>query len=143
MPEPDTAPPVEGVLECALYARDLQETTAFYRDILGLRLLLETPRLVAFDAGGQSVLLVFQQGATSADIVDERGTIPGHDSAGRLHFALAIAASDLEVWRARLAKAGVALTGEYRWPLGGVSLYFSDPDGAVVEPATPGVWSTR
>jgi catechol 2,3-dioxygenase-like lactoylglutathione lyase family enzyme len=137
------APSIEGLLETALYARDLKRTTAFYRDVLGLRSLLETPRLSALDAGRQSLLLVFQQGETSADIVDSRGTIPGHDSAGRLHFALAIAQADIDAWRERLASRGIALAGEYRWPAGGTSLYFADPDGAVVELATPGLWPTR
>ena len=137
------APTTEGVLETSLYARDLAKTAAFYREILGLRILIDTPRLVAFDAGRQSVLLVFQRGATETDITDARGTIPGHDGAGRLHFALAIAAEDLDVWQVRLARSGVVLTGEYRWPAGGTSLYFSDPDGAVVELATPGMWATR
>jgi catechol 2,3-dioxygenase-like lactoylglutathione lyase family enzyme len=137
------APAIDGIVETALYARDLKRTTAFYRDIMGLPLLLETPRLAAFDAGRQTVLLVFQQGDTSADIVDARGTIPGHEGAGRLHFALAISAAGLDAWRIRLASAGIALTGEYRWPAGATSLYFSDPDGAVVELATPGLWATR
>jgi catechol-2,3-dioxygenase len=143
MKELGVAPAIEGVLESSLYARDLATTAAFYREALGLRVLLDSPRLVAFDAGRQSVLLVFQHGATEADVTNERGTIAGHDGAGRLHFALAIAADDLAAWRTRLAKAGIALTGEYRWPAGGTSLYLSDPDGAVVELATPGLWPTR
>jgi catechol 2,3-dioxygenase-like lactoylglutathione lyase family enzyme len=140
---PNPAPAIHGVLESSLYATDLARTAAFYRDLLGLRPLLETPRLIAFDAGNASVLLVFQHGATEADSVEARGTIPGHDGAGRLHLALAIAADDLPTWRARLEAAGVALTGEYAWPAGGTSLYFHDPDGAVVELATPGLWPTR
>jgi catechol 2,3-dioxygenase-like lactoylglutathione lyase family enzyme len=29
-----------------------------------------------------------------------------------------------------------------KWPRGGESLYFRDPDGLAVELATPGVWET-
>jgi catechol 2,3-dioxygenase-like lactoylglutathione lyase family enzyme len=68
--------------------------------------------------------------------------IPGHDGAGRLHLAFAIGASEKEEWRARLAAAGVEMLGEYCWPRGGVSIYFADPDGHVVELATPGLWAT-
>jgi catechol 2,3-dioxygenase-like lactoylglutathione lyase family enzyme len=138
MPEP--APPIEGILETSLYARDLKQTASFYRDLFGFRTLVDSPRLVAFEIAGRSVLLVFQAGATESDSVDPRGTIPGHDGRGRLHFALSIPGADLDVWRSRLIERGVALVGEYRWQRGGASLYFHDPDGAVVELATPGLW---
>ena len=134
------APPIEGVLETSLYAADLARTAAFYREVLGLRALFDTPRLVAFNVADRSVLLVFQAGATEADVTEPRGVIPGHDGRGRLHFALSIAAADLDAWRARLRVKGVAIAGEYRWPRGGTSLYFRDPDGALVEFATPGLW---
>jgi len=136
----DDGPAVEGVLETSLYARDLARTAAFYRRVFGFPTLVDSPRLVAFDIAGRSVLLVFQAGATEEDVQEARGIIPGHDGAGRLHFALSIAAADLDAWRARLAEAGVAVAGEYAWPRGGRSLYFRDPDGAVVELATPGLW---
>jgi catechol 2,3-dioxygenase-like lactoylglutathione lyase family enzyme len=136
----EPAPPIEGVLETSLYARSLDETAAFYRDLFGFKTLVASARLVAFDIAGRSVLLVFQAGATEEDAIDARGTIPGHDGRGRLHFALSVASADLEAWRARLRGRGIAIVGEYRWPRGGVSLYFHDPDGAVVELATPGLW---
>ena len=138
--EARAAPPLAGLLETSLYAHDLKRTAAFYRDLLGAKTLVDSPRLVAFDIAGHGVLLVFQAGATEADTVDQRGRIPGHGGAGRLHLALSIAAADLEAWRARLAERHIEISGEYRWPRGGVSLYFQDPDGALVELATPGLW---
>ena len=137
---PDPAPPITGLLETSVYAGDVKRTADFYRDLFGFKTLVDSPRLVAFEVADRHVLLVFQRGATEADVADPRGTIPGHDGAGRLHLALSIAASDLETWRARLAQRKIALAGEYRWPRGGTSLYFRDPDGALVELATPGLW---
>jgi catechol 2,3-dioxygenase-like lactoylglutathione lyase family enzyme len=136
----DPAPWVEGLLETSLYAADVGLTAAFYRDLFGFKTLVDSPRLVAFEVAGRHVLLVFQQGATEADVVEARGTIPGHDGRGRLHLALSIASNDLDAWRARLAARDIAIVGEYRWPRGGTSLYFRDPDGALVELATPGLW---
>ena len=136
----DPIPPIEGLLETSLYAADAARTAAFYRGLFGFRALVESPRLVALEVAGRHVLLVFQQGATEADVVEPRGVIPGHDGRGRLHLALSIAAADLDRWRARLADRGVPLEGEYRWPRGGTSLYFRDPDGSLVELATPGLW---
>ena len=140
MPDRGSLPQVDGLLETSLYARDLKRTAAFYRNLIGLRALVDSPRLVAFDVAGRSVLLVFQAGSTEDDIVEPRGQIPGHGGRGRPHLALSIAAEELEAWRKRLAECGVAIVGEYRWPRGGISLYFRDPDEALVEFATPGLW---
>ena len=137
MPDP---PPVDGLLETSLYARELKRTAAFYRELFEFKALVNSPRLVAFEVAAKHVLLVFQAGATEVDVVEARGVIPGHDGQGRLHLALSIAASDLETWRERLAEKRIAIAGEYRWPRGGTSLYFRDPDGALVELATPGLW---
>jgi catechol 2,3-dioxygenase-like lactoylglutathione lyase family enzyme len=134
------APRIDGLLETALYVADLDRATAFYEQILGLRVMLRSPRLVALDAGRQGVLLLFLAGATSADLVEAGGTIPGHEGTGRLHMAFAIPVEDLDAWRARLAASGVALTGEMAWARGGTSLYVTDPDGHVIELATPGLW---
>jgi catechol 2,3-dioxygenase-like lactoylglutathione lyase family enzyme len=134
------APEIQGLLETSLYARDLERTAAFYRDLFGLTPLVDSPRLVALEIAQRSVLLVFQAGATDRDVVDRRGTIPGHDGRGRLHLALSINAQDLDAWRKRLAERGVDIVGDYRWPRGGVSLYMRDPDDALVELATPGLW---
>lgn len=133
-------PRVDGVLETSLYVADLERSRAFYCDLLGLEPLLETPRLVAIDAGRRSVLLLFSESGVGA-IKDARGLVPGHGATGRAHVAFAIGADDLQVWRERLMAAGVALAGEYAWPRGGTSLYFEDPDGHVLELATPGLWS--
>jgi catechol 2,3-dioxygenase-like lactoylglutathione lyase family enzyme len=140
MAEQSGAPAVEGLLETSLYARDLRRTAAFYRDLFGFKALVDSPRLVAFEIARRSVLLVFQAGATEQDVVEAGGTIPGHDGLGRLHLALSIRADDLDAWRKQLSECGVAIVGEYRWPRGGVSLYMRDPDGALVELATPGLW---
>ncbi len=137
---PNPAPPITGLLETSVYAEDVKTTAAFYRDLFGFEALIDSPRLVAFEVADRHVLLVFQRGATEDDVADARGTIPGHDGRGRLHLALSIAASDLDAWRTRLAERGVAIAGEYCWPRGGTSLYFRDPDGALVELATPGLW---
>jgi len=136
-----TAPPITGVLETAIYVDDISRAASFYRDILGLRPLLEDARLVAFDAGPSSVLLIFLRGATLKDVVLPGGTIPAHDGSGPYHFALRIPAEAIAQWRDHLVARGVRITAEMAWPQGGESLYFNDPDGHVVELATPGIWS--
>ena len=140
-PSQDSAPPINGVLETALYVDDMPRAVRFFADVLGLPVMLRTDRLTAFDAGASSVLLVFARGASQADVTGERGTVPGHDGAGPLHMALRISADAYDGWKARLEAHGVTLRGEMSWPAGGRSLYFEDPDGHVLELATPGLWA--
>jgi catechol 2,3-dioxygenase-like lactoylglutathione lyase family enzyme len=40
-----------------------------------------------------------------------------------------------------LVEHRVAVEGRVTWPRGGTSIYFRDPDGNLVEFATPGMWS--
>ena len=86
-------PRIEGLLETALYVDDIARSLAFFRDVMGLAPMLETERLIAFDAGRQGVLLVFQRGASIADMPGPGGVVPGHDGQGSLHMAFAIAES--------------------------------------------------
>lgn len=136
------SPTVTRILETALYCDDIGATSDFYRRVLDREPMLVSERLVAFDAGEGTVLLIFQHGESTQSIVASGGTVPGHDGSGPTHLAFAIPRGDLAAWRARLAELGVELESEVTWPRGGVSLYFRDPDGRSVELATPGVWET-
>lgn len=135
-------PPLRRVLETALYVDDLERARAFYQTILGLDVLVEDPRLVAMDAGGATVLLLFRRGASAEGGGDEHGSIPGHDGHGPLHLALAVDAATIDDWRTHLGEADVEIESERSWSRGGTSLYFRDPDGHLVELATPGIWAT-
>lgn len=134
-------PPPRRVLETALYVTDLDRARSFYETVVGLEVLFADQRLVAMDAGGATVLLLFLEGA-SADGGDEEGAIPGHDASGSIHLAFAVDASTLDGWRAHLKALGVPVESERTWPRGGTSLYVRDPDGHLVELATPGIWKT-
>lgn len=68
------------------------------------------------------------------------GTLPPHDGAGPLHMAFAITADELAAWDAHLRAHGIEIEGRMVWERGGASLYFRDPDGHMLEVATPGLW---
>ena len=133
-------PKITGLLETALYVDDMARSVAFFETVLGLRAMLRTERLTAFDAGRSGVLLVFARGASRADMPSEAGLIPGHDGNGRLHMAFAITTDSYDEWSRHLSRHAVPIYSEVRWPRGGRSLYFHDPDGHVLELATPGLW---
>ena len=136
----DQLPSVRGLLETSLYVADPPASACFYRDLLGFRIMSELPRLVAMDAGNAGVLLLFRRGATSEDVPTASGMVPGHEGEGRLHVAFAIAAREYEAWRDRIASSDRPILSEVAWPAGGKSVYFTDPDGNIVELATPGLW---
>ena len=135
-------PRLNGVLETALYADDLERAAKFYEDVLGLPTLASDARFRAYDVGGRNVLLVFQRGATLEMVRLPGGTIPPHDGHGPLHIAFAIDAAELAAWEERLDCHGVAVEGRTAWPRGGHSLYIRDPDRHLLEFATPGLWAT-
>ncbi|UCC23888.1 MAG: VOC family protein [Gemmatimonadales bacterium] len=135
-------PEIRRVLETSLYVDDLARSRSFYTDILGLPSIGESDRFVAFDAGDGTVLLVFRRGASAAAL-DVRGQrIPPHDGSGPAHLAFAVDTGELDPWRLRLRAHGVEIESEVRWPRGGTSVYFRDPDGHCLELAAPGVWPT-
>jgi len=134
------APAIDGVLETALYVDDMERAAQFYGVILGLKSITQDARFHAYEAGPRSVLLLFQRGATLETVHLPGGTIPPHDGHGPLHIAFAIAADQLDAWERRLAAEGIAIEGRTDWPHGGKSIYVRDPDGHLVEFATPGLW---
>ena len=133
-------PRLNSVLETAIYTDDMARARRFYEDVMGLTPIFADARLTAYGVGGASVFLVFKRGASKEPTASPRGTIPGHDGSGPLHFAFAISSDDLAAWEARLRSHGVEIESRMRWPRGGTSLYFRDPDGHMLELATPGLW---
>src|SRR5262249_37562479 len=115
----------QAIIETAVYVDDLDTTEAFYRDVLGLRVIGKEPgRHVFFQAGGSSVLLAFLPEATIGGDI-----LPAHGAKGPGHFAFGIEKASLDEWRQHLLAKGVAVEQEVDWPKGGRSFYFRDPAG--------------
>ena len=134
-------PRVTAVLETSLYVDNLDRSIHFYKDVFQLEPLMADSRFCAFSVSGRQVLLLFSKGASVQPTETRGGTIPGHDADGRSHLAFSIAASDLDGWKHRLEEKNIALESSVKWPRGGQSLYFRDPDGHLLELITPGTWS--
>jgi catechol-2,3-dioxygenase len=134
-------PQLDAVLETALYVDDLDRAVRFYAEVLELNALYQDSRMCAFSVGGRSVLLIFPRGGSLETVRMPGGTIPPHDGAGPLHIAFAVPKEQLGAWEARLAQHDIAIEGRTTWKRGGESIYFRDPDGHLLELATPGLWA--
>jgi catechol 2,3-dioxygenase-like lactoylglutathione lyase family enzyme len=132
---------IRRILETALDCNDLRVSAEFYRRLFDAVPMLDSERLVVFDVGEGTLLLLFQRG--NADpLPTPGGVIPGHDAGGPGHFAFAIDANQLAAWEGRLSDLKIPIDSRVSWERGGTSLYFRDPDGRSVELATPGLWPT-
>jgi catechol 2,3-dioxygenase-like lactoylglutathione lyase family enzyme len=132
---------LDAVIETSLYVDDLDRAARFYEDVLGLGVLTADRRFRAYDVGGRSVLLVFRRGETLETVRMPGGTIPPHGGHGPLHMAFAVSGEALPDWEERLHRHGIAIEGRTDWSRGGHSIYFRDPDGHLLELATPGLWA--
>jgi catechol 2,3-dioxygenase-like lactoylglutathione lyase family enzyme len=133
-------PNLLGVLETSLYVEEFERACPFYEQVLGLNSIYRDQRLCAYDVGGRGVLLLFLRGRSLETVRLPGGTIPPHDGHGAVHIAFSIAADALATWEERLEAEGIAIEGRTKWPRGGESIYFRDPDGHLLELATPGLW---
>lgn len=129
-----SAPPVNGIMETSLYVDDLPASVAFYQRVFGFAVNFTADRLVSLAVRPGHVLLLFtKQGSVTLP----RGA---HHGDGNLHLAFAVDAGQIEPWRAFLNAQGLVIEDEIRWDRGGISLYFRDPDGHLLEVASPGIW---
>lgn len=135
-----TSPRVGGVVETCINVAEIGRAREFYQTLFGFEVMAGDERFCAFDVAN-TVLLLFKERGSEGPVQIPGGVIPPHESQGAGHFAIAIAADDLERWRIRLREHRVVIESEVRWERGGVSLYFRDPDDNLVELATPGVWA--
>lgn len=134
-------PRVNGILETSLFVQSAERAAGFYGRIFGFEVIASSDRLHALAVAPKQVLLLFKQGASVGQVSHEGGMLPGGiDATGPTHLTFAIAAEDYDVWEQWLGKNGLAIELRKNWELGGRSLYFRDPDGHLLELATPGVW---
>ena len=133
-------PELRGVLETSLYVSDLERSREFYTLLFGFPVLLQDDRFCALGVCGRQVLLLFRSDASLTPVTTGGGTIPAHGGEGQLHLAFAIGRDEFDAWERRLQSQTTPVESRVSWNRGGKSMYFRDPDGHLLELATPGVW---
>lgn len=137
---PDFQPP-EVILEAVLYCDDLEAAGAFYEKVIGLTLSSCEPDRHRFYQMKYGMLLLFRASATRSQAIEVNGRlIPKHGTTGSGHLAFAVDIESQNAMRERLARAGIKLESEIKWPSGGESIYCRDPAGNSIEFATPELW---
>lgn len=136
-----------GILESALYCRDLATAEVFYAEVLGLERIARVEGRHVFFRCGDGVLLLFDPEATKTPPdPDARLPVPPHGMRGEGHLCFSATADEIERWKARLESAGIAIEADFEWPPfgegsgGGRSIYFRDPAGNSIEFAEPRIW---
>jgi catechol-2,3-dioxygenase len=127
-------PPLSGVLETVLYFDDEDRACAFYRDVLGMRLMDREPGRSLFFRAGSSVFLLFR-----AEETLKAGRLPAHGATGSIHTCFRVPPDTYEPWKKHLVRSGVALKGEIEWERGR-SFYFDDTEGNLLEIANADIW---
>lgn len=134
------AHPIEGILETALYAGDLDAAEAFYGSVLGLTKITRVGNRHVFFSLGQSVLLIFNPAETEVPPAPDALPVPPHGARGPGHACFRVAGERLEDIALRLRSAGVTIESDFRWPNGARSIYFRDPAGNSLECSEPALW---
>ncbi|CZT33965.1 VOC family protein [Rhizobium sp. 9140] len=132
---------LEGVLETALYAADLDAADRFYGDVLGLERIARVDGRHLFFRCGQGVLLIFNPTETLKPAEGSALPVPVHGTTGPGHACFRVSRDNLTSLRERLAADGVMIESDVTWPTGARSFYFRDPAGNSLECAEPGLWS--
>lgn len=128
-----------GIMETAIYARDLDAAEAFYRDVFGLTVIAKVPGRLVFFRCGQQMLLVFHPDKSRQ--ADPTILIPRHGTEGAGHFCFyAKDRAEVATWRDRLVACGVPVERDQVWPNGAHSVYVRDPAGNSVEVGEAALW---
>ena len=141
---PQVEPPerrlrISGLHHVTVICRDLERSVAFYRNLLGLRMVKQTVN--ADDRSARHLFFGDEEGRPGTLVTCLEYPQLGEGQVGigsTHHFALAVETEEeLDVWCDYLRSSGVPCTDVMDRELF-ESLYLRDPDGHIVELATAG-----
>ena len=125
---------ITGLHHITLLVEDVERSLAFYRNVLGLRLVKQTVN--DDDSSARHLIFGDEDGrpGTLITCLEYPDLDPGHVGRGSTHhFALGVdSEAELAAWRDYLASKGIPTTdvmdrSDFK------SIYLRDPDGHIVE----------
>jgi catechol 2,3-dioxygenase-like lactoylglutathione lyase family enzyme len=138
-------PNLNGLLEASLFVENLSRARDFYQQIVGLEKLQESEAGCVFVVAKGQLLLLISREKARVPSKTPGGEVPAclgkaGEALGAGHIAFRVAEAEFDAWRSSLESQGVEVLSEVAWEQGARSLYFRDPDGHLLELATPGLW---
>lgn len=133
--------PLEGVLETAIYAADLDAAEAFYGGVLSLEKVARQANRHIFYRCGPGILLIFNPAETAKPVPAGALPVPSHGATGPGHVCFRVRGEEMDGIVERLRTAGVLVESDFCWPNGARSIYFRDPAGNSLECAEPRLWN--
>jgi glyoxylase I family protein len=124
---------IRAFTHVSLSVSDLDQSRAFYHELLGLPLLADTFEGSVFD-GREVMLWVGRTALCLQEHRSNRGDPFDPSHAGLDHLSLAVSSiEELQAWTERLASAGVKHSAIKRLPGFGQMIELRDPDGIQLE----------
>ncbi|CAN5751003.1 MAG: VOC family protein [Thermomicrobiales bacterium] len=117
-----------GLHEMVLEVADLETSTRFYEDVIGLRIVQRWGKdrpAVWFDMGDTAALGLWSAKAAIGALANGRGGV-------HVHFALRLPRGSIDAVQARLESFGYEVL-RIEFDDGNCSVYLDDPDGNCVE----------
>ena len=135
-------PKLDGILETALYTDDMARARSFYEGVLDLQPIFSDARLTRLRhrAPQRSSHLQARQPRprpSPCRAAPFRATTAPGRCMSPSPSARTSSRSGSSIW----PPSGIAVEGTTTWSRGGRSIYFRDPDGHLLELATPGLWT--
>jgi catechol 2,3-dioxygenase-like lactoylglutathione lyase family enzyme len=132
---------LDGILETAIYAADLDAAEAFYGGVLGLEKVSRQANRHLFYRCGPGILLIFNPAETAKPVPADALPVPSHGATGPGHVCFRVRGEQMDGIVERLQASNVPVESDFLWPNGARSIYFRDPAGNSLECAEPRLWN--
>jgi catechol 2,3-dioxygenase-like lactoylglutathione lyase family enzyme len=124
---------IKSISELALWVDDVEQATAFYRDLLGFQVEDFDAGRNAFLRSGDFLLVLFNPADPGTALANEYLARTGGPRGGVYHAAFRVEPGQLDAFATDLKEKGIAVKGPVEFATGRRSYFFEDPDAHYIE----------